>query len=255
MSTWVLLRGLTREQRHWGEFLKLMEKEFPEARVVALDLPGNGNLHAVASPISIAAMAADCRTQLVKLDLRPPYNLLAMSLGAMVATAWADSHPEEVDACVLLSTSFGSFSPLHHRLRPSALPILLQLSLSRTAEKQEELTFKLTSGLPLPPVHLIDRWVAIRQSRPVSRWNALWQLIAAVRYQAPLIAPDATLVMVGAGDRLVNSRCSRAIAERWHCPIVIHPTAGHDLPLDDGVWVVKEVCKWLEGATALQGDR
>jgi hypothetical protein len=39
-----------------------------------------------------------------------------------------------------------------------------------------------------------------------------------------------------------------AIARRWNCPIAIHPTAGHDLPLDDGVWIAKQVHDWLTGA-------
>jgi hypothetical protein len=30
----------------------------------------------------------------------------------------------------------------------------------------------------------------------------------------------------------------------------VHPSAGHDLPLDDGVWVAQAVAKWLAAGKA-----
>jgi len=34
------------------------------------------------------------------------------------------------------------------------------------------------------------------------------------------------------------------IARRWSCAIALHPSAGHDLPLDDGAWVAQQVQAW-----------
>ena len=39
MSTWVLLRGLAREARHWGEFPACLASRLAGARLVAVDLP------------------------------------------------------------------------------------------------------------------------------------------------------------------------------------------------------------------------
>ena len=64
MSTWLLLRGLTREAGHWGEFPRRLGERLPEARVVALDLPGNGRLFRQPSPLRVEAMAEACRTEL-----------------------------------------------------------------------------------------------------------------------------------------------------------------------------------------------
>jgi pimeloyl-ACP methyl ester carboxylesterase len=153
----------------------------------------------------------------------------------------------EVSACVLINTSFGSFSPLHHRLRPRAWPTLAQLLLTRSSQKKEQLIFRVTSNLLEPPADLIDRWVAIREARPVSPGNAFRQVVAAARFQAPSQAPVPVLVLSSAQDRLVNPGCSRAIGHSWHCAIGSHPTAGHDLPLDDGAWVVAEIHRWLGG--------
>ena len=105
MSTWVLLRGLARECRHWGRFPALLAEHMPGSQVILLDLPGNGRWNHLRSPLSVMAMAAQCRTELQARGMAPPYHLLAMSLGAMVAAAWATSAPHEVARMVLINTS------------------------------------------------------------------------------------------------------------------------------------------------------
>lgn len=72
MSTWILLRGLTRESRHWGDFPELLRAEITGARVIALDLPGNGDLNAMTSPATILDMASLCRAQLARQGVPPP---------------------------------------------------------------------------------------------------------------------------------------------------------------------------------------
>jgi len=246
MSTWILLRGLTRERRHWGDFPRLLAEVLPEARVVPLELPGNGELNALASPLTIPAMAAHCRSEAARLGLAPPWHLLAMSMGAMVAAAWAEGHPEEIAGCVLISTSFAAFSPPVQRLRPRAWPILAGLLLDRTVEGKERRVLELTSGSPSAHTSVLEAWAAIRRDRPVRFANALRQLIAAFGHRAPPHAPVPALVLAGARDALVDPRCSATLARRWGCSLAVHPEAGHDLPLDDGAWVAGEIRAWLE---------
>ena len=57
MTTWVLLRGLMREARHWGEFPMQFQNAMGAQHVVTLDFPGNGRLHAQTSATSVAEMA------------------------------------------------------------------------------------------------------------------------------------------------------------------------------------------------------
>jgi pimeloyl-ACP methyl ester carboxylesterase len=81
----------------------------------------------------------------------------------------------------------------------------------------------------------------------VSARNARHQLLAAMRYRAPgngLASP--VLILVSGQDALVDASCSRQLAQRWNAAISEHPTAGHDLPLDDGPWVVRKVKHWLQ---------
>lgn len=247
MSTWVFLRGLTREARHWGAFPDVFRTEVADANVAALDLPGNGRLHGVASPTRIEDMVGHCRRELQACGHSPPYHLLALSLGAMVALAWAAQHPEELAACVLINTSLRPFSPFYRRLRPRSYLDLLRLALSGgDAHRRERLILRLTSARPDAHAAVVDAWSGYRRECPVSRRNALRQLIAAARYRAPARKPAVPiLLLAGLEDRLVDARCSRRLAERWQTELTLHPSAGHDLPLDDGPWVARQVSEWL----------
>ena len=247
MSTWVLLRGLTRESRHWGEFPTLLQRQLGSARVVALDLPGNGQLNAQASPTRVGDMAEACRVALRERGLPTPYHLLAMSLGAMVALAWANEHPAELQGCVLINTSLRTFSPWYQRLRPRNYSAVLGMALSRDLESNERTVLKITTRHPaVDQVTLLAQWASWRAENPVSGANALRQLWAAARFSTPREAPKVPLlVLVSAADGLVDPRCSQRLAQAWHAELRCHPTAGHDLPLDDGAWVAREVGAWL----------
>jgi surfactin synthase thioesterase subunit len=88
MNTWICLRGLTRESRHWGNFVEQFQQTLQAGQVVALDLPGNGRLNQQRSPLRVQDMVEHCRAELALRHIAPPpYQVLAMSLGAMVAVA------------------------------------------------------------------------------------------------------------------------------------------------------------------------
>jgi pimeloyl-ACP methyl ester carboxylesterase len=247
---WVLLRGLTRETRHWGDFPAQLRAVQPGAPIIALDLPGNGALHAQRSPASVPAMAAHCRAALQTLDVAPPYRVLAMSLGAMVAVAWAQAQPRELAAAVLINTSLRPFGAFHQRLRPSRYATLLRLALSDPgAAEWERSILALTSRRRFGTAErdaLLGAWTEWRRECPVSRANALRQLLAAARFRAPPPRPPVPLlVLASTRDALVDPQCSRRLAQAWALPIAEHPTAGHDLPLDDGAWVARQVERWV----------
>lgn len=245
MTSWILLRGLTRESRHWGDFSLALQAALPEADVNFIDLPGCGSLHRTNSPSRIEAIAAHCRDQARAKGLCPPFNLLALSLGGMVAVAWADAHPHEIAACVLINTSLRSFDPFHRRLRPSTYPTLLRLLLPLNDQARENIILSLTSQRAEELQTVLPAWVDFRSERPVSLDNALRQLVAAMRYRAPDHPPAARLlVLAGNRDKLVNPECSRRLAMAWQADYAEHPTGGHDLPLDDGPWVAAQISGW-----------
>lgn len=244
METWILLRGLTRESGHWGDFPAALAARLPGARILALDLPGNGVRHRETSPAAVAGLLAACRGELAAQGVAGPLHLLAMSLGAMVALAWAAAHPAEVAGAVLINTSFAGLSPFHRRLRPASYPTLLGVLAVGDARAREAAILRLTSARADPAV--LDAWVALRRRHPVSPANALRQLAAAARFRLPAQRPELPLlVLSGRRDALVDPRCSAALAGHWRLPHAEHPAAGHDLPLDDGPWVAERIAEWL----------
>ncbi len=245
--TWVLLRGLTREAAHWGSFPSVFRQVLPGAQLHLLDLPGNGTRHAERSPATVQALVSDVRQQIAQRGISTPVHVLALSLGAMVAAQWAHTAPHELAGAVLVNTSLRPFSPLHHRLHPRNWPRVLRLALGRpTPDAAERLVWQMTSRQRSVDEAVIAAWVTARRQHPVRGANALRQLLAAARYRAPAQAPAVPLLLLaGAGDRLVDPRCSHALAQAWRAPLREHPRAGHDLPLDDPQWVAEQVRAWL----------
>ncbi len=244
-ATWILLRGLTRESGHWGEFVAQFQQALPDAQVITLDLPGNGVFNQQPSPWRVQDMVAHCRAKLALRRLAPPYHVLAMSLGAMVAVAWGKAYPQELAAQVLINTSMRPFNPFYERLLPANYGASLKLVLLDAAPQVwEQTVLRLTSNRG--DASVLPQWLSIRQRRPVARANALRQLFAAARFRADSAAPvTPTLVLASEQDHLVSVACSKALARHWQCAQRLHPSAGHDLPLDDGLWVALQVRDWL----------
>lgn len=241
MATWILLRGLTRESGHWGSFLPLLQAAYPEDVLLPLDFPGNGTFHDQASPWTVQDMVQQCRMQLARQGIKPPYQVLALSLGAMVSVAWAQAYPDDISRQVLLNTSLRPFSPFYQRFQPHNLCTVSRLLLSGAgADEWEHAIWRMTSHLSDPSV--ITDWVALRQLHPVTPMNALRQLWAASRFAAPEPPPATpTLLLASTHDSLVSVHCSRSLAKAWCWPLAEHPSAGHDLPLDDPAWVLSHM--------------
>ncbi|MEO8526289.1 MAG: alpha/beta hydrolase [Caldimonas sp.] len=246
MSCWILLRGLTREARHWGDLPERLVARLGGASVAALDIPGNGVRYRERSPTSVEAMVAVCRETLDATEHEPPYILVGMSLGAMVATSWASLHADEVSGVVLINSSSRALSGWHRRLRWQQIPTLLRIVATRDAIVRERRVLHLTTRHPpQPEITLLASWADWRRQHPVSITNAIRQLLAAARYRLPeTLAPLPLLVLASAMDALVDPACSLALARAWGADLRVHPTAGHDLPLDDGDWVAQQVSAW-----------
>lgn len=249
-DNWILLRGLIRESRHWEDFVQTFQARFPGDTVIAVDLPGNGTRWQERSPACIEDMVASLRTSLSDRGLQPPFNVLALSLGAMTAISWLNDYPGEVGRAVLLNTSVARFSPFWQRLQAANYWRILRHGLfARTALRKEQMILSITSNLRTETerAQIAARWAGYASERPVSRGNALCQIVAAARFSAPATLPATVPVLVlnGGGDRLVSPACSAALASGWGLPLSVHPRAGHDLTLDDGPWAADQVRQWM----------
>ncbi|SAK97738.1 Putative aminoacrylate hydrolase RutD [Caballeronia fortuita] len=259
MSEWILLRGLTREARHWGAFDAALAAHGlvgAGGRAVCIDLPGNGVEHARAAPLSVIEMMEFVRERAFALNVRRPCRVLAMSLGAMVATAWAERYPGEVERLVLINTSMRPFARMTERLRPAAWPMLARIAMTWTqAGRCEALIHALTSNRDDTRDADIAHWTHLRRTHGASASNALRQLAAAARFRAGSDAPRCpVLLLSSAADRLVDPVCSARIARQWHASHAVHPAAGHDLPHDDANWTCESVAVWLAGLERARDD-
>lgn len=245
-ATWLLLRGLGRQRGHWFEFPQLLEGALGVS-TVALDLPGTGQRRHERAPWSITGLARILAAELDAGTPQPPRGVIGISLGAMVALSLAEQWASGISHVVVINTS-SRLSLGHQRLRPRALLALLGSALLSDLAARERLIYSLTTSALEPE---IARWTrdaaALAQDAPIRRRTLLAQLVSAAAFQVPGRLEQPTLVLSGAGDRLVAPGCSSALARRLGAPLRCHPTAGHDLPLEEPAWVIEQVRAWLGG--------
>lgn len=237
---WLLLRGLARESAHWGGLIEQLRQARPGDRYHSLDLPGTGLNNHLRAPTSIAGNRAFVARATAHLPR--PLGLIGMSLGGMVALDWAQQTPNPCAALVLIGTSSTHSYPWQ-RLKPANWAAIARLLLSRRISAREQGILRLTSNQPLTAA-VAEAWLEIQRQRPVSRANVLRQLYAAAQFQpAPQAPAVPALLLASQGDRLVDWRCSQALAHAWHWPLALHPSAGHDLPLDDPQWLIGQISR------------
>ena len=53
------------------------------------------------------------------------------------------------------------------------------------------------------------------------------------------------LILSSECDALVHPKSSEELAKAWNVSHSVHPTAGHDLSLDDPMWVIQQIQKFL----------
>ena len=248
---WVLLRGLVREQRHWGRFSEVFHTYFPDDKLIPIDFPGNGQRNKENSATTIVDMVSDVRAHSLSHSSNQPVHIIALSLGAMVAIEWMNQHPEECAGAVLISTSLRGLNPFYQRLLPSNyLTIFKSLIFPEDIYHKESRILHLVSNIiasdPRKSEVVIRNWVEYAEQNPVSAANGLKQLIAAMRFHAPRQAPDVPMLVLNSlADHMVSPECSATLASNWQLPIETHDTAGHDIPLDDAEWVCERIAQWL----------
>lgn len=242
----LLLRGLSREQRHWDKFIPLLQQHLPDVPLLTLDLPGNGECYQDKSPCSIEDMTEAVRKRWFARGQQAPLHLLTLSMGGMVAIDWMNRYPEEIASGVVMNASLSNFSPFYRRLRWQNYGAVLQFCWQSVA-KREQTILALTSNQFEGDLQLLSQWVRWQQQQPVSFSNTVRQLLAAARFKPQQKPTPPLLVIASQADRLVDYRCSLAIHAAWQTALRIHPSAGHDLPLDAPLWLSEVIQEWLQG--------
>lgn len=247
---WFLLRGLGRESEHWHDMLPLLREAFPHDHFFCLDQPGCGPRWREPSPVRISKTVEIVRGDYLALQQKGelgehPCYFLSLSLGGMIAVAWAQQYADEFQGAVLMNTSMPGINRFYDRLRPSNLLAMLGPRRLNSIDQRERKILELVSNDPAVRTRLLPSWINIQQHRPVTGLNYLFMLLSAMSFTAPPRSPFAhTLVLKSQCDRLINSRCSDQIAAAWQVPLREHKTAGHDLSSDDPRWIVEQIRDW-----------
>ena len=250
INTWILLRGLSREQRHWGRFLVKLREAFPQIDFLCLDLPGTGELYREPSPWSVGAIRRHLQQQCRAANIPAPFGIMGLSLGGMVALDWMAASDEVVAVVVMGSSS--NDCPLRYRFNPRAMWLGGRAFLSSHIEQRERLVLRMGSRRHAGDEATIAQWIDIQRQQPVSRDTVIKQLLAAARFSLAANRYRCPgLVLASDRDTMVSSRCSDKIAGFYHWPLRCHTEAGHDLPLDDPDWVVEQFRQWREQSEKL----
>jgi len=247
-TRWLLLRGLGREQRHWHDFPRALERAVSPASVHMLDLVGMGTEHRRLPRPSIPWIARDIAHRMSTLSGHPDqrWSLLGLSLGGMVALELCWLLQSRVEHAVVINASCASAPPLA-RLRARALPEIGRALLASDRARRERIILGFTSRLSKGAREAYARSAAaIARDAPVRRFSVVTQLIAAARFRPPPRAsvPARLLFLTSRGDALVSSRCTRDLARFYGAALEEHPSAGHDLTLDEPHWVCQHVARF-----------
>ena len=221
---------------------------------MCLDQPGCGIHWQKRSPWLIRDTVEFLRSEY--LATKPKENvrchILGLSLGGMIAVAWADSYPDDFYGGVLMNTSMPKVSRPFDRIRWQVLLSGVWSFLSGDSlYRREKRLLDLVSNDPKVREELLPSWTAIQKARPVSSANFLRMLFSATTFRTPGISPfSRTLILKSCKDHLINSRCSDQLASWWgseglqKIELYEHESAGHDLSSDDPDWVANRLQEW-----------
>ena len=234
---WILIRGLTRSHFHWFEFKNLIKNELNLDSVECPELPGNGFLHQLNSPTDLLTCVNELKKQIAPIN--EPVGILAISLGGMIATKWALEYPSEISHLVIINSSF-SLSPFYDRLMPKNYLKILKILFLSNPKKIEEFILSSTSNTK-KWINILQDCIRFQSQHPISLKNFIRQIKLAKHSQFESKPQCQVTVLTSENDHLVNYKCSLTIAKHWQINPHIHPTAGHDLPLDDGLWIIEQI--------------
>lgn len=231
MTTWVLLRGLMRDKRHWNGFDQRLRQR--GCTVFTPDLPGNGLLSHQKSPLSIEKYAQAVWQQLDENLQGQPFYLLGLSMGGMLAMEMAQQRPWQVKHVFVLNSSAANLSPWYHRF--NLLNVLLAF-VKRCRGVQlhpiESTIVRLTSYRHRRDTRLIEHWSEYRKKISPAFPNAYRQLYAAFRYQCPASLLIPVSILCGDRDALVNMQSSKALAQHFKVELMVLAYCGHDITID-----------------------
>ncbi|WP_158587190.1 alpha/beta fold hydrolase [Motilimonas pumila] len=231
----VLLRGLFREQRHWGEFTQLLQQSQSGCDVIAIDTLGNGQVAHRRSPLDIETYADHIMAELASYQGRP-IILIGLSLGGMIALACPHRGTLPLQHIIAINSSC-NMSPWYQRFHiEKVLMGLWQAWRWRERDQDTSLIeaaiLRFTTLSQHRNQRLLQRWSQYRKQNRAPISHLIRQLYAALRFTF-VPSDNVTVSFIAASqDQLVNPECSQNMAKRQGSQVHFIEAAGHDAGLD-----------------------
>ena len=232
----VLLHGYTGHCRSWDAFAKVMTKQY---RVLALDQRGHGETEwAPADQYGTMEMVADLDAFVSALRLER-FVLLGLSMGGMVAIAYAGTRPAQLERLVIVDIAPEIASEGIRNIQQS-------VARSDVFDSVEEAFRRARVDNPIPPEgHHYDRVRASLMRTDEGKWtyrydralrdpgNQRLRLAVEEGWDSVASFNVPTLLIRGEHSRLL----SRDVADKFvsiakNCQLVEVPGSGHPVPLD-----------------------
>jgi 3-oxoadipate enol-lactonase len=229
--TLLLVRGLSRSGRYWGELRERLGRSF---HLLVTDNRGCGRSDAPWPPYSTALMADDHAAILDAAGVAQAH-VFGISLGGMIAQEVGIRHAGRVKRLILGCTTPGGANAV--QFPRGGLLGILRAALSSPDRAMRGIAPRLLSPETLRDrPEIVEQWIAIARDEPKRRLGLLGQLIAAGRHDAWEDLPGITLptlVVTGDADRVIAPGNSRLLADRIPgARLHVIAGAGHDLPAD-----------------------
>ena len=238
-NKYVLIRGLARGNGHWGNFLKVLASFDPKAEIEIYEIPGSGTRFKESTPIDPAEIINDFRRHCQFVKNKTPFILCGISLGGMLALKWLEVFPDDVLKTYVINSSLHSLSPFYQRLRFNNYLSILEILMTLSPEEMEIKILQLTSNNQDLSPQIVEKLVSFSKNHPVARLNVLRQIYLASKINVSRQLKQPIQVIQSSQDHLVNPVCSQRIADYLGAALIVHSTAGHDIPLDDPEWLAK----------------
>ncbi len=242
--SYLFLRGLSRNQYHWNQrdtYEKILNNQ-----VHFLDLPGFGTNAKFHSPKTIDLITDNVKYQLDNLSGFNPKTkkvIVGLSLGGLVTLNWVSRHIQDWDGLVIINSSLANLSWPWQRLKPKNYLNLIGYFLSPDPKHVESIIYNVTCNTDHNKKELIERWTQVRLEYPFRRRDVLNQVKAASYFRSPpkfsLTIPG--LVLAGPKDRMVDYKCSKAIADKYGFQLKLSQISGHDMAVDDLPWMLQQI--------------
>jgi len=234
---WIFLRGLTRGNAHWAQFPEIFKEINPSAQVEFLEIPGNGTVNHEDTPTNAREVIDLIREKSWIVQKNIPFHICGISLGGMIALKWSEIYPQNIETINIINSSLGQFSPLCRRLIPATYLKILSAAFNSDIAEKEKIILTITSNSFNENQRYLKAFTKFSSDYKVSRKNFIRQLLLARNIHIKNLPGRPLKIISSINDRLVHHSCSDRLAKNLGGTQYIHPTAGHDLPLDEPLWV------------------